>query len=206
MDIKICNTCHYNYVPNIIEDISSHKKYHDEFIHGIKVRRLKSDDEIANLNGFKIVLVSPKSSQQQRKRAERIARRAKGDTHFDFASYYANDITQKDYPLVFIRISNNRASAILVLRKNNFSAKVNWEDFEREDKNKIPLYPDVRWSISFIWTLESERRKGYAKQLIKVSSEFVECSVSELAWATPFTEFGYPLAKAISPNKIYLTV
>jgi hypothetical protein len=64
----------------------------------------------------------------------------------------------------------------------------------------------VHWSISFIWTLESKRRKGYAKQLIKESSEFVECSVSELAWSTPFTEFGNPLAKAISPNKIYITI
>jgi len=54
--------------------------------------------------------------------------------------------------------------------------------------------------------LESKRRKGYAKQLIKESSEFVECSVSELAWSTPFTEFGNPLAKAISPNKIYITI
>jgi len=206
MDLKTCNTCNYNYVPAVTGDIARHRKFHDEFINGVKANSLKSDKVISNLDDLKIILVSPKSSLQQRKRAERIAQRGKIDTHFDFASYYANDIEQRDFPLVFIGIANNRAITFLVLRKTKITAKVTWEYYNKKDRENIPLLPDDRWGIFMIWTLENKRRKGHARQLINVVSDFVGNPVLEMAWFTPFTEFGHTLAKTVSPNEIILTV
>jgi hypothetical protein len=204
MDIIICKTCHFNYIPTVTGDNTSHNKYHKEFVFGIKVNRLKSDDEIANLCELKIILISPKSSLHQRNRAECIAVRAKRDTPFDFSSYYADDIAQKDFPLVFIGIIDNHAVVMLVLRKTINSAKVPWELYDKNVSEGITFLPDRRWSLSMIWTLEKERRKGYARQLISVATEYVGISISELAWSAPFTEFGYAFAKTISPNEIIL--
>jgi hypothetical protein len=206
MDLTTCESCHYNYVPAETGDIARHRKYHDEFFNGVKANSLKSDLVAGNIDGFKIILVSPKSSLQQRKRAERIAFRGKIDTHFDFASYHANDTEQIYSPLVFIGITNNRAIAFLVLRKTKRTAKVTWEHYDKEDRDAIPLLPDERWGVSMAWTLENKRRKGFAGQLLKATSNYIGNSILEMAWFTPFTESGYLLAKTTSPNEIILTV
>jgi hypothetical protein len=205
MDIKHCEICHSNYVPALPEDIIFHRKYHDQFVNGVKVSILKSDNVIFNSGEFKIIVVSPKSSLQQRKRAETIALRAKRDTDFDFASYHSDETKEKDSPLVFIGIIKNRAIAMLVFRKTQKTAKVTWELYQSKDRENIPLLTDVRWKIAMIWILENKRRKGYARQLINIAAEYVGNSVSEIAWSTPFTELGYPLAQTIAPNEVILT-
>ncbi len=205
MEVKTCKTCHYNFVPALAKDIISHRKYHDRFVHGVRANTLESDNVIFNSGNFRVILVSPESTLPQRKRAETIALRAKRDTHFDFASYHSDETKEKDSPLVFIGIIKNRAIAMLVFRKAKRTAKVTWELYESEDRGNIPLLPDVCWKIAMIWTLEKERRKGFAKQLVSIASKYVGTSVSEIAWSTPFTEFGYPLAKSISPNEVVLT-
>ncbi len=205
MEIKTCKICHCKYVPDLVEDIKLHKKYHDEFVYGIRANSLKSDDEISNLGDFKIILVSQKSSLVQRKRAERIALRAKRGTNYDFASYYADEPLRKDLPLVFVGVIKNRAIAMLVLRKTERAVKVAWKFYEKKDGKNIALLPDKRWKIAMIWTLEKERRKGFASRLINVASEYIGSPVSEIAWSTPFTKFGLSLAKSIASTEIILT-
>jgi hypothetical protein len=206
MEVKHCEICHGNYVPALPEDIIFHRKHHDQFVNGVRVNVLKSDNVIFNSGEIKIIVVSPKSSLQQRKRAETIALRAKRDTSFDFASYHSDETQEKDSPLVFIGTIKNRAIAMLVFRKTTKTAKVTWELYESKEIENIPLLPDVRWKIAMIWTLGSKRQKGYAKQLVNIAAEYVGNSVSEIAWSTPFTKFGLPFAKTITPNEVILTI
>jgi len=206
MEFKICETCHSTFVPTLAKDVILHRNYHDTFLHGVRANVLKSDNEVFSSGYFRTILVSPESSFQQRKRAERIAVRAKQDTHFDFASYHSDETEKKDSPLVFIGIIKNRAIAMLGFRKTKRTARVTWEHYERKDRENLPWIPDARWKIAMIWTLENMRRKGYAKQLISIASKYIGSPVSEIAWSTPFTEFGNSLAKAIASDEVILTV
>jgi|GEM_PF-3333841 len=206
MEIKICPICHGSYMPAVVGDKEFHRKYHNEFVYGIRARISKSDVLLEQVDDLKVVLVSPTSPASQRKRAERIAFRVKRETHFDFASYHADETSDKDSPLVFIGVINERAVAFLVLRKNTHSVKVTWDFYDKKDRGTIPLRPDERWSIAMVWTLPDRRRQGLATKLINVAYRYLNIPVLEMAWTTPFTEFGYPLAKKISPNEVILTL
>ena len=204
-----CDVCRFFYIVEdyeVSEQKKLHRKYHDEFVNGVKTTVQKNDNVIFELNDFRVVLVSPNSSTTQRKRAERVAFRSKKDTHFDFAPYHADDTKHKDYPLAFIGIIKNRAISFLVLRKAKATAKVTWEYYNQEDRENIPLSPDERWGVSMIWVLENKRRMGNASKLVKIASDYVGNSISEMAWFTPFTEFGSPLAKHLAPHEIILTI
>ncbi len=205
-----CKDCHFFYVVEeyeVVQQKKLHRKFHDEFLHGIRMLSKKDDDVISEIGDFKIILVSPNSTLSQQKRAERIAFRCKIDTRFNFAPYHAEDSKKTDYPLVFIGVSQNRAIGFLVFRQATKTAKVRWEEYYNQGKEgKIPLLPDKRWGVSMIWVLESKRRMGYASKLIETASNYVGMSILEIAWFTPFTEFGYPLAKSFFPNEVILTV
>jgi hypothetical protein len=206
-----CQVCRFFYVVeeyDVKEHQKLHKKFHDEFINGIKAIPLNSDEVISEVDGFKIVLVSPNSTPSQRMRAERIAFRCKLDTRFNFAPYHAKDREGVDSPLVFIGIIENRAIGFLVFRKTEKTLKVKWakEHYNLENKVEVPLLPDKRWGVSMVWVLESKRRVGYATKLIETASSYVGISISDIAWFKPFTEFGHPLAKKLSPNEVILTI
>ena len=205
-----CKDCHFSYFVEeyeVEQEEKLHKKFHDEYLNGVKAISQKSDDVISEVDGFKVILVSPNSPSLQRKRAERIAFRCKINTHYDFASYHAGDSEQADYPLVFIGVIKNRAIGFLVFRQTKKTAKVRWEEYyNRDEEKKIPLSPDKRWGVSMIWVLENKRRMGYASKLIEIASNYVSSSISEIAWFTPFSKFGYPLAKNFSPHEVILTV
>lgn len=205
-----CKDCHFFYFVEeyeVKQQDKLHKKFHDEFINGVRAIPQKSDDVISENSDFKIILVSPNSPTSQLKRAERVAFRCKVDTQFDFAPYHAVDSKKTNYPLVFIGIFKNRAIGLLVFRQTKRTAKVRWEEYYNQDKQeKIPLLPDKRWGVSMVWVLGNKRRMGFASKLVKTASSYVGSSISEIAWFTPFTEFGYPLAKSFLPNEVILTV
>ncbi|MEI7848891.1 MAG: GNAT family N-acetyltransferase [Chloroflexota bacterium] len=205
MEVKICAICHYRYVPAVVGDNELHRKYHDEFVHGVRVKTSKSDWVLEQLDDLKIILVSPTSPDTQRKRAQRIAFRVNRETHFDFVSYHASETDESESPLVFIGVTAERAVAFLVVRKNTHSAKVTWDLYDKKDRGTIPLHPDERWSISMVWILPTNRRKGIATNLINAASRYLKVPVLDMACTNPFTEFGYPLAKTISPINVILS-
>lgn len=193
-------------MPTVLGDNALHRKYHKEFVHGVRVKTSKSDWVLEQLDDLKIILVSPTSTDTQRKRAERLAFRVKRETHFDFASYHASETEDSDSPLVFIGITNERAIAFLVVRKAKQSVKITWDLYDKKGRGTIPLISDECWSVSMVWTLPNNRRKGLATNLINAASRYLKVPVLEIAWTTPFTKFGYPLAKKISPNEVILTL
>jgi ribosomal protein S18 acetylase RimI-like enzyme len=206
MEVKICDICLYTYMPAVVGDNALHRKYHDEFVHGVRAKTSKSDWVLEQLDDLKIILISPNSPDIQRKRAERVAFRVNRETHFDFVSYHASETEESESPLVFIGITNERAIAFLVVRKNTRSVKTTWDLYDKKGRGTIPLLPDERWSVSMVWTLPNNRRSGLATNLINAASRYLKVPVLEMAWTTPFTEFGYPLAKKISPNEVILTL
>lgn len=204
-EIRICRVCGCQYVPSVVGDNKFHRKIHDEFVRGIRAKTSKSDSVLEQLGDLKIILVSPNSPDKQRKRAERIAFRVKRETHFDFACYHASETDDNDSPLVFIGITDERAIAYLVMRKTARNVKITWDLFDTKDRRTIPLHLDERWSVSMVWTLPTNRRKGFATNLINTASRYLRVPVTEMAWATPFTEFGYSLARKISPINVILS-
>jgi len=205
-EVKICDICHYTYMPPVAGDNALHRKYHDEFVHGVRAKTSSSDWVLEQFDNLKIILISPTSPYTQRKRAERIAFRVKRETNFDFASYHASETEDSDSPLVFIGITNERAIAFLVVRRTTHSVKTTWDLYGKKGRGTIPLLPDECWSVSMAWTLPNNRRKGLATNMINTASRHLKVPVLEIAWTTPFTEFGYSLAKRIAPNEVILTL
>jgi hypothetical protein len=66
MEVKICDICLYTYMPAVVGDNALHRKYHDEFVHGVRAKTSKSDWVLEQLDDLKIILISPNSPDIQR--------------------------------------------------------------------------------------------------------------------------------------------
>lgn len=202
-------TCpYYNclFSPTSHNEVLAHKRYHRFFINGVIIDPRSDDNIIYEDKKNKILVVSPKSSTTQRKRAERVAKRAKIGTEYDFLSYYSDDTAKENSPLVFISVVERYAAAFLVLRTATDTMTITWDEYL---SNSIKQYQAIsreeRWCIGMIWVINRLRHKGYAKQILEASSYFTCTPLSEYSWSVPISKLGIPLAQTISPNTIMLS-
>lgn len=56
-----------------------------------------------------------------------------------------------------------------------------------------------------VWVAPKRRRRGVARQLVGAAARDCGVTASALAWAEPFTDSGYLLARSIAPNGIWIT-
>jgi len=200
-----CPICSFTYLSGDMWDIQEHRRRHDQFVHGVKAPALKTDRVLATKNGLRITVITPVSPVVQRQRAEKVARRAKRDTPFDFASYYASEQQDEDSPLVFLGTRWERAIAFLVLRRAAYFAETLWEHATSLNRQKLARHDGVRWAVCMIWVLAQERQRGLATQLLQQAAQFVGLPLQELAWCHPFTECGERLARRHFPEHLTIT-
>jgi len=200
-----CPMCRYTYLSEDIWDVQEHRRRHDQFVHGVKAPALKTDRVLATKNGLRITVITPVSPLVQRQRAEKVARRAKCDTPFDFASYYASEQQDEDSPLVFLGTRWERAIAFLVLRRAAYFTETLWEHVPSLNRQKVTRHAGVRWAVCMIWVLAQERHRGLATQLLQQATQFVGLPLEELAWCLPFTECGERLARRHFPERLTIT-
>jgi hypothetical protein len=82
------------------------------------------------------------------------------------------------------------------------STELIWADTARWI-TPTPRDPE-RWTVTRIWTLASQRRRGWARWLLAVASAYVGTRVEELAWMAPLEADGHALAESIRPGRIWL--
>lgn len=181
-----------------------HKKAHDEFLYGIKTLPRESDVEITNEGGFRVILVSPRSPLSQRQMAERLAKRSRRDTRFDFSPYDATDVRRADHPLVFVGILDERAIGFSVFRRTSIGARISWDRYGKE-KIEIPDLPSEQWAISMIWVLENKRKMGYASRVVDAAITYLNISAAAISWLVPFSDAGEGLARKFCPDEVTIT-
>ena len=58
--------------------------------------------------------------------------------------------------------------------------------------------------VLVVWVAMGRRRAGVARRLVGAAARHCEITASELAWAEPFTDNGYLLARSMSPNGMWI--
>lgn len=62
----------------------------------------------------------------------------------------------------------------------------------------------IRPRVIVIWVDAELRRHGVARQLVDAATRHARVTASGLAWAEPFTDGGYLLAKSIAPHGLWI--
>ncbi len=200
-----CPVCELSYVPEYPPDAARHKREHDEFVNGVAARPMKDDLILVDDSTLYITLVAPTSSLNQRRRVERVARRANWETHYDFGIYGATESCNLEFnthALVGSRMGRAVSLMLIERREHVWSAK--WEP-EGGIGDVIEIgNSEPRWTVAFVWTLAKCRRQGLARKMITEASKFTGVPESELGWYTPFTDSGRALAKRVCPDRFLI--
>lgn len=62
----------------------------------------------------------------------------------------------------------------------------------------------IRPCVMVVWVYAEMRRHGVARRLVDAATRRVEVAASSLAWAEPFTDSGYLLARSIVPEGLWI--
>lgn len=70
---------------------------------------------------------------------------------------------------------------------------------------KADVAERVTWPcVLVVWVALAVRRRGVARQLVDVAARDCGIAASRLAWAEPFTNSGYLLARSMAPNGMWI--
>jgi len=199
-----CPVCGLGYVPEYPPDAARHKREHDLFVNGVPARPLRDDRIVFQDPTLRITLVSPFSSLIQRRRVERIARRANWETQYDFPLYGATEANAEFNTHALIGHRNDRAVALLLIERRSRVWVSKWANNDDFDEPTRIESDGPRWTIGFAWVLGRYRRQGLAHRMITEASKFARVPVNELGWYTPFTDAGKALARRVCPDYFFI--
>jgi hypothetical protein len=198
-----CESCGFDYWPERSSSRRKHIIRHYEWEHGVRLRRLKDFEEIAEVGGLKAILVRPTSSLFLRRQAERVSRRSIREPllegGYDKPPYYAEtpDSPPALHAHAVLLTKEGHAVGILVLERRLLIEKYRWtEQPHFELAEKIPKV--VRWTIVHAWVLPGLRGRGLGAGLARLAAEGVGETPDTIGWLSPFTDAGYCLAARVS--------
>lgn len=200
-----CPVCGLGYVPEYPPDAARHRREHEEFVKGVAIKPLKDDVVLLEDSALRITLVPPDASLNQRRRVERIARRANWETEYDFGIYSATESCNTELNIhALIGSRSGRAVALVLVERRGRVWTARWT--AEGDVCDVTQVENTsrRWTIGFVWTLAQCRRQGVARKMIEQASAFTGVPVSELGWYTPFTDQGKALARRLCPSRFYV--
>jgi hypothetical protein len=200
-----CEICGLGYVPEYPPDAARHRREHDEFIHGIAAKPLRSDSVVFGDGVLRITLVRPGAPIAQRKRVERIGRRANWETEYDFGVYGATEAGNLELDIhALVGHRNDRAIALLIFERRSRVWISHWgPDAAPCDAIRVEN-SGPRWTVGFVWVLAKYRRRGVALKLLEQASRHTHVPLSDLGWYTPFSDAGKALAKHLCPGQFYI--
>lgn len=199
-----CPVCGMGYVPDIPDNVREHRKYHDRVVKGLPARSAKSDRIVWTQGDLRITVVNQLSPLAQRCRAEKIARLANRETHYDFGIYHANKLLNERNVHVFLLYSKNRAIGLLVARRCEHIWRAHWSEIDAGGKpEKLTDQPPM-WSINMVWVLQRHRGARLGRTLVDVAVAHLGETLKTIGWYTPFTESGKALARRCCPEVIYI--
>jgi hypothetical protein len=113
-----CEVCGLGYVPEHPPDAARHRREHDEFVNGVAAKPLNDDRVLFQDSTLRVTLVSPVASLTQRRRVERIARRANWETEYDFGIYGATEACNLEFCIhSLVGHRNGRAVTLLLVER-----------------------------------------------------------------------------------------
>jgi len=138
----------------------------------------------------------------QRKRVEKVGRRANSETHYDFGVYDAYSPSGIHALVAYVR---NRGVGILTFEKVSHVWWTTWEEYEAaREPARVPQKRGM-WSVDFVWLLPRYRHRGIATLLHRVALGHVGCeSLKNLAFYTPLTESGEKLLRSLCPEGFHI--
>ena len=199
-----CSICNFRYVPSVPEDLASHRKRHEETIHGIRAKAAITDRVVWLEGDFRITALCALDSKVQRLRAQRVATLGKREGGYDFPPFTAYEHFDERVTHVFLLYHKDRIIGFLVFSLRKDLGVLEWTDETGETKDLDAKEP--YWTVDFIWVLRKFRGKGLARKLILVASEYFENPIEKIAWYPPFSKDCLELAKKMYPEKVYIGV
>lgn len=200
-----CEVCGMSFAPDYGPDMREHRRYHEEYVNGVKLQPLRNDQVLYDVDGFRVTHVPPTAPVVHRRRAERVGRRANRETHYDFGVYQAGSEANADYNIqVFIGHRQERGVALLVLSRRRHGWRATWTDYDLHRPPKKITERREGWTVDFVWVLPKHRGQGLASRLLLVATAWAGASVTELAWQTPFEDAGARFVRRHCPLRFYI--
>jgi hypothetical protein len=206
-----CPVCDERY----FDDTSGRRQHtvrHDEWLQGVRLRRVDRFERVGAAGTVDILLVRPSSPESIRLRAERVSRRAVREPleegGYDKPLYYANGV---DSPPelrahVLLLASAGRCVGTLVLEVRPVDGYYVWgPDRSRVDLASV-LNDEPRWSVVHVWVLASMRKRGLARVLIDSAVRGVGQPADTLGWMSPYSNAGFGLMKRVTVRGFHRAV
>lgn len=173
-----------------------------EWTDGVPVPALGGERVVERFPDAEVLLITRQSSEEERRRAARVALRAMADTPFHTPAFTAEDADPEVH--VFLARHEGRAIALAVLRPKPRWAWWNWDDFEAERRPTTAVAPMTSWTVELIWTLGRVQQSGLARRLLKVASRVVEQPIASFGWRRPFTPSGEEFVRRMCPEGFWV--
>jgi GNAT superfamily N-acetyltransferase len=185
-----------------------HKHYHDLWEHGEKLKPLATDIVIARSGNTEVLVVPFGGRMEQRKRAQRVGWQGNRETRYDFGVYdrYSSGPSKHGFPTyemtACLARQNGRGIGIAVLQHFTHCASLTWADFDARVRD-VEFKPLPCWTVSYVWTHRSHRRRGVASLLVRSAADYLRVPLASVAWLTPFKEGGEALARRLTPDMLH---
>jgi len=173
-----------------------------EWTDGVPVPALGGERVVERFPDAEVLLITRQSSEEERRRAARVALRAMADTPFHTPAYTADDPDPDLH--VFLARHDGRAIALSVLRPRPRWAWWSWDDFEAERRPTTAVAPMTSWTVELIWTLGRVQQGGLARRLLQVASRVVEQPIASFGWRRPFTPSGEEFVRRMCPEGFWV--
>jgi hypothetical protein len=173
-----------------------------EWIDGVPVPPLAGERIVARFPDAEVLLITRQSSEEERRRAARVALRAMADTPFHSPAYTADD-PDPDVHVLLAR-HEGRATALAVLRPRPRWAWWSWDDWDAERRPSTAVAPMTSWTVELVWTLGRVQQAGMARRLLEVASKIVEQPISSFGWRRPFTPSGEEFVRRMCPEGFWV--
>ena len=184
----------------------AHCVFHDEYLLGVRLRRLDAFKHVGMIDDANVLLVRPDSRRFARLRAERVSRRAIEEPvdagGYDKPTFYA----ENEYSIVpefashaLLLSRHGRGIGLLVMERRVPRGRYRWDANAERYALTSEETRGTTWAVVHVWLLPSARGRGFATRLVEMGLQGFAVEPGEEAWLTPFTEGGFSLFRRIAP-------
>ena len=198
-ELVACEKCGMSYFPDDTEDLADHARRCDQVVNGTIVPTSSVNAAIWRNKDDQIILVTDKSSEEQRKLAHEIARCANREMQYDYGIYRYYDSPDGRNVHIFLYVRSGRARGFCLLEKRTTVWHCTWNEpetptcIERQDLSPM-------WSVGFVWVHKEQRHRGVAYSLLAEAKTYLGLNDGNLGWHTPFSEDGKRLVRRLYPS------
>lgn len=161
--------------------------------------RPAAHEPLAGTEGnLRVLVVKPSAPLWLRNQVQGIGRKANLETGYDFGVYDPAQAWSLNTH-AFLGIVGEDVAGLVIVEKHSHVIRVTWDELEAGNGREWDRTDADQWTIGFAWTAPDFRRRGVARRITAVATQFLGMSVDDIAWYTPFTDSGKALVKTLCP-------